>query len=103
MKIKEGIVQQMIKEELTRAIKRRSRDGLTETIFQNVDLNDLMVFARAYRAMSDDLTESFEAMLMGDFADVYAPVETLKESMGNVHPEIDQAFADHKKWSKLNG
>ncbi len=103
MKITDKDVQRLISEELVKASRRRSRDGLSRPIFEGVDVNDLLTFAKAYRDMNEDLVESFDAAMRGDFEDVFVPLTEAKQALQNVHPEIDQAFADHASWMKTNG
>lgn len=103
MKISQGKIQKVINEELERALKRRVDGGLLEGTLKNVDINDLMTFAKIYREMSHDLAESFDAMMTGDFDDVFVPVSTMRENLQNIHPEIDEAFSEYAQWAKLNG
>lgn len=103
MKITEGKVQRLVAEELERARVRRRRDNLSEAVFAGKDVSDLLAFARVYRGLSEDAAESFDALMEGDFEDVFVPLNEVRECLTNVHPEIDEAFAEHAAWMKARG
>lgn len=102
MKIKEGMFQQLVNEELSRAISRRRAAKLNESVLQNVDISVLIEFAEAYATLPPDVREDFGSLMAGEFEDISIDVAPLQELFGYLHPEIEQAFKDYAAYASQN-
>jgi hypothetical protein len=103
MKITEGRLQGLLKEELERATSRRSRRAAGRPLLESADVADVMAFARAYAGLTTSQRELFEAVVNGDFDQAFGDVGPVREALGGMHPHVDEAFEGFAEHERLNG
>lgn len=112
MIITKKILQQLIDEEFSRVTKSRQKK-LNESFIGDpgnlvdVDISELIEFAKAYAGLGDAVQEQLDTILSGDeetFEDVNPnAIEMIHDELGGINSDIDTSIQAYNDWLEQSG
>ena len=114
MIITKQVLQQLIDEEFSRAIKKRQKK-LTEGFhgggsgdMYEMDSTELIEFAKAYASLGDAVASQLDTILDGNERDFPSQtnsnaIKIIEDELGGVNEEIDTAIKAYNDWWESKG